>query len=171
MSYEQQKKEIETIRERNIKVKLSDADCERLMRKCGAFEITVGELIASFVGDMVVGTYSNGSDERDLIDGWFGRCGFGTGSDPTLLSHLLYYGYDPEEYLKIQDIIDSYRHELAEETDREERRYLTEEILRLEEDLIDMRTDWKIKKAPDMEEEIKHMKEWVKEKENLMVNR
>ena len=36
MSYgEQQVEEIKTIRERNITVKLSDADCNRLARKCG----------------------------------------------------------------------------------------------------------------------------------------
>ena len=32
---EEQQKEIETIRERKITVKLSDADCDRLARKCG----------------------------------------------------------------------------------------------------------------------------------------
>ena len=31
---EEQKKEIETIRERKITVKLSDADCDRLARNC-----------------------------------------------------------------------------------------------------------------------------------------
>ena len=35
---EEQKKEIETIRERKITVKLSDADCDRLARKCGEHE-------------------------------------------------------------------------------------------------------------------------------------
>ena len=35
---EEQKKEIETIRERKITVKLSDADCDRLARKCGELE-------------------------------------------------------------------------------------------------------------------------------------
>ena len=39
MSYgEEQQKEIETIRERKITVKLSDADCDRLARKCGEHE-------------------------------------------------------------------------------------------------------------------------------------
>lgn len=46
MSYgRQQKKEIETIKERKITVKLSDADCERLVRTCGENGLTVGELI------------------------------------------------------------------------------------------------------------------------------
>ena len=64
---EEQQKEIETIRERKITVKLSDADCDRLARKCGEHGLTIGELIENFVGDLVGGTYSNGSDERDYI--------------------------------------------------------------------------------------------------------
>ena len=59
---EEQQKEIETIRERKITVKLSDADCDRLARKCGKHGLTIGELIENFVGDLVGGTYSNGSD-------------------------------------------------------------------------------------------------------------
>ena len=50
---EEQKKEIETIRERKITVKLSDADCDRLARKCGEHGLTIGELIENFVGDLV----------------------------------------------------------------------------------------------------------------------
>ena len=52
---EQQQKEIETIRERKITVKLSDADCDRLARKCGEHGLTIGELIENFVGDLVGG--------------------------------------------------------------------------------------------------------------------
>lgn len=58
---EEQQKEIETIRERKITVKLSDADCDRLARKCGEHGLTIGELIENFVGDLVDGTYSNGT--------------------------------------------------------------------------------------------------------------
>ena len=47
-------------------MKLSDADCDRLARKCGEHGLTIGELIENFVGDLVGGTYSNGSDERDV---------------------------------------------------------------------------------------------------------
>jgi len=74
---EEQKKEIETIKERKITLKLSDADCDRLARKCGEHGLTIGELIENFVGDLVGGTYSNGSDERDYADQWFERCWFG----------------------------------------------------------------------------------------------
>lgn len=44
---EEQQKEIETIRERKIIVKLSDADCDRLARKCGEHGLTIGELLKS----------------------------------------------------------------------------------------------------------------------------
>lgn len=79
---EEQQKEIETIRERKITVKLSDADCDRLARKCGEHGLTIGELIENFVGDLVGGTYSNGSDERDYADQWFERCWFGMFPEP-----------------------------------------------------------------------------------------
>lgn len=95
----QQKKEIETIRERNITVKLSDADCDRLARKCGEHGLTIGELLENFIGDLVNGTYTNGSDERMYAEQWFERCGFGMFPEPTLLNHLLCWGYDPEDYL------------------------------------------------------------------------
>ena len=65
---EEQKKEIETIRERKITVKLSDADCDRLARKCGEHGLTIGELIENFVGDLVGGTYSNGTQQSQKKD-------------------------------------------------------------------------------------------------------
>ena len=96
---EEQQKEIETIRERKITVKLSDADCDRLARKCGEHGLTIGELIENFVGDLVDGTYSNGSDERMYAQQWFERCWFGMFPKPTLLNHLLSEGYEPQHFL------------------------------------------------------------------------
>ena len=40
---------------------------------CGEHGLTIGELIENFVGDLVGGTYSNGSDERDYADHIFLR--------------------------------------------------------------------------------------------------
>lgn len=84
-----QMKEIETIRERTIEIKLSDADVLRIWKKVGVFGLTVSELLENFVGDLVDGTYSNGSDERDLVQQWFDRCGFGMFPDRTFLSYLI----------------------------------------------------------------------------------
>ena len=105
-------KEIETIRERKITVKLSDADCDRLARKCGEHGLTIGELIENFVGDLVGGTYSNGSDERDYADQWFERCWFGMFPEPTLLNHLLNLGYEPEHYLDMLENVETIKSDI-----------------------------------------------------------
>ena len=107
-----QQKEIETIRERKITVKLSDADCDRLARKCGKHGLTIGELIENFVGDLVGGTYSNGSDERDYADQWFERCWFGMFPEPTLLNHLLNFGYEPEHYLDMLENVETIKSDI-----------------------------------------------------------
>ena len=109
---EEQQKEIETIRERKITVKLSDADCDRLARKCGEHGLTIGELIENFVGDLVGGTYSNGSDERDYADQWFERCWFGMFPEPTLLNHLLHLGYEPEHYLDMLENVETIKSDI-----------------------------------------------------------
>jgi len=72
-----QHEEIKTIKERNISIKLSDADVERLCNKVGEAGLTVSELLENLVGDLVDGTYTNGSDERMYANQWFDRCWFG----------------------------------------------------------------------------------------------
>ena len=169
----EQQKEIKTIKERNISVKLSDADCERLVRKCGEHGLTVGELIENFVGDLVGGTYSNGSDERMYANQWFDRCWFGMFPELTLLSHLLYCGDDPEHYLNTLDNIETakkekeYLAEHPEEAD-EEAQYLVGDIESWHKELKDMRADWKPEKEPNMDEEIEIIKKWLREKEDLI---
>lgn len=96
---ERQKEEIETIKERTITLKLSDADCERISIKAGLHGLTVGELFENFIGDLVDGTYSNGSDERDKASEWFERCWFGMFPEESLLRHLLYWGHDVDDFI------------------------------------------------------------------------
>ena len=169
----EQQKEIKTIKERNILVKLSDADCERLLSKCGEHGLTVGELIENFIGDLVGGTYSNGSDERMYAEQWFDRCWFGIFSEPTLLNHLLCFGDDPENYLNILDNIDTatkekeYLAEHAEEAD-EGAQYLDDDIESWRQELKDMIADWKPDREPNMNQEIEIIKKWIKEREDLM---
>lgn len=174
MNYaEKQNKEIATIRERNITVKLSDADCERLVRKCGAHGLSVGALIEKFIGDLVCGTYSSGGDERMYAEQWFERCWFGMFPEKTLLNHLLCWGYDPEEYLDCLDNIETatkekeYLAEHPEEAD-EEAQYLDDDIEDWQEELRSMKKNWKPDGEPNMEEELELIKKWVKEREDLI---
>ncbi len=82
MTREQQKKEIETIKIRGIGIALSDADCERISNLCGKHNITVAVLLENFIGDLVGGTYTNGSDEREFAEKYFERCWFGMDYEP-----------------------------------------------------------------------------------------
>lgn len=104
---EMQKKEIETIKERTITVKLSDEECERLASMSGLSGLTVGELIENFIGDLIGGTHSNGSDERMYANQWYERCGFSFDSEETLLGYLINRGYEPEDYLDMLDNIET----------------------------------------------------------------
>lgn len=110
---EEQQKEIATIRERTLKLKLSDADVRRLAEKAGAYDLTVSELIENFIGDLVCGTYSNGSDERDYAEQWFERCWFSMFPDNTFLKFLIEWG-DVYHALELWDDIQQAKEEIDE---------------------------------------------------------
>lgn len=85
----EQELEIKTIKERTIEIKLSDADVERLFKKAGSASLSVSELLENFIGDLVDGTYTNGSDERDALNNWFERCYFGMFPEESFLKYLI----------------------------------------------------------------------------------
>lgn len=89
MSYSEQKQEIATIHERPFNLMLSDADVIRIFEKAASVGLTVEQLLENFVGDLVDGTYSNGSDERMHAVQWFDRCGFRYLEDYTFLRFLI----------------------------------------------------------------------------------
>ena len=98
-----QQEEIKTIRPRQITLNLSDADVKRISEKSGRVGLTVSQLLESFIGDLVDGTYTNGSDERMYANQWFDRCWFSMDfiyENSTFLRFLLNYN----EY-NIEDII------------------------------------------------------------------
>lgn len=86
---EQQKKEIASIKKRQLVLELSDADVNRLFEKAVGVGMFPEELLENFIGDLVGGTYSNGSDERDLADQWFERCGFAMFREENFMNFLM----------------------------------------------------------------------------------
>lgn len=88
--YNEQEKEIETIKPRNYSLNLSDADVERIAYKAAEYHLTVSKLLENFIGDLVGGTYSNGSDEQMLANQWAERCWFSycLDSERNLISYL-----------------------------------------------------------------------------------
>lgn len=80
-----------TVRQRNIVINLSDDDCHKLAIKAGEVGLSIDELLRRFIGDLVYGTYTNGTDERMLVDDWYNRC-FPSFDDTSLLSTLMNIG-------------------------------------------------------------------------------
>ncbi len=175
MNRNQREEEIKTIKERKITVKLSDADCERLLRKCGECGLSINELITSFIGDLVYGTFVNGTDESDFAEMWFERCGFGMYSENTLFKHLFCKGVHPLDYLDILDDIETAQEDKkyidehpAEAND--EVQYIDDDIADWEKELKDMREDWKPDIDVDIDKEIEVMRKYVDEYRHFFNN-
>lgn len=151
---------MEDTKKRTITVNLTDEECDALLRKCGTSGLTVGELIESFINDLVDGSRTNGSAERMQANQWFDRCWFGMFPEPTLLRHLLENGYDPEYYI---DTLEEKEYLEQEEAPCQE------DIADLEAELKNMRADWKPEQEPNMEEEIELIRKWVREKCGLIL--
>lgn len=73
---------------RQVFIPLSDSDCDKLAEKAGSVGMSVGDLLAHFIGDLVGGTFTSGSDERLFAEQWFDRCGWAMFPEPTFLRWL-----------------------------------------------------------------------------------
>jgi hypothetical protein len=172
-----QQKEIETIKEREITLKLSDADVERVFKKAGEVGLTVSELLQNFIGDLVYGTYSNGSDERMYANQWFERCWFGMFPDKTFLRYLIYWTDQLENVSDLWDDIQGYKEEIElskthpEKFDDEEIQALHEDLKSFEDELNEIFSDFKKwakdEKIGTLEEEIEKVVKFNAEMEQM----
>ena len=109
----EQEEEIKSIKSRKYNINLSDADVERLAAKALSYGLTAGELLENFIGDLVHGTYSNGSDERMYASAWAERCWFAMEPSEKNLTMFFFddvlafkssYSYD--DFINIMERID-----------------------------------------------------------------
>jgi hypothetical protein len=179
MSYgEEQQKEIATIKERKLKLKLSDSDVERLWKKAGSVNLTVSELLESFIGDLIGGTYSNGSDERDTAQQWFDRCGYGMFSNKTFLRYLIDWVFDVDGTVELWEDIKSHQEELKyaadhkDEFDEEDIEGLKEDLEYWKEQLNDTFNEFKKwaknEATGTLEEEMEYVLTWYKEMKQMI---
>jgi len=159
-----QEQEIATIKPRTITVELSDADCERISDQAARYGLTVGELLENFIGDLVDGTYSNGSDERDCADQYCQRCWF-SWMNENLLNHL-------HSYSNVRDFLMAWKEKVYAEAhpeEFEEERAMLEdgEKLWFESEIEDVLEDWKPSREVDIDKEIAICKKWIVEREVL----
>ena len=129
----EQDKEIETIEPRTFKLNLSDADVNRIFEKAGSHNLTPEKLLESFIGDLVCGTYTNGSDERMYAGQWFERCWFSWMYEKTFLAYLAQFGLVDDVVGLSSDI----------EFTQEEIEYLEKEPDAGEEEIEDYRVELK----------------------------
>lgn len=109
-----QKEEIHTIKSREYHLNLSDADVERLAAKALSYGLTAGKLLENFIGDLVDGTYSNGSDERMYASAWAERCWFAMEPPEKSLTMFFFddalryeFGYSYDNFVNIMERIDA----------------------------------------------------------------
>lgn len=134
-----QEKEIKTIRKRTFHLELSDADIERLAIKAAQAGLTIEDLLQSFIGDLVCGTYSNGSDERMYAQDWYDRCWFGSYAPATSLLQHLARNDAVNEALDLREQLRSLLGELVDEDlTPEERSEVEEDIKRLRKELAEL---------------------------------
>lgn len=89
-------------KKRKIEVCLTDKECLQLAEKAGLVGLTVGELLSSFINDLVCGSQSNGSDEESLANDWYICCYYYFKSSDSLLSYLLC-----DDFYYVQSFIDT----------------------------------------------------------------
>ena len=169
-----QEQEIATISPRTFKLNLSDADVSCLFEKAGGAGLTPESRLENFIGDLVDGTYSNGSDERMYAENWFERCWFSFDEYGNFLAYLI-KNYEDKYFFDLLDTLDECNSELDDlrpedfENDEdysEEREYYTMRSLEAEKEIRDMFSEYCdcCGKAESYEKELKIVSEY---RENL----
>lgn len=74
---------------RKVMLHLEENDLKRLIYKAGAVGLTLDDLFTNFANDLIDGSQTNGSDEREFANDWFNRCWFGMFPDKTFLRYLI----------------------------------------------------------------------------------
>ena len=101
--YEDQKREIATIKPRTFTLQLSDADTQRIYEKAYRDGTTPAAVLEGFIGDLCDGTYSHGSDERMYAEQYYDRCCYDLMKDNTFLIWAMNEGYIEE----IKDLLET----------------------------------------------------------------
>lgn len=155
-------------RTKTFTMRLTAPEAERLYIKASEAGLTIGELMESFAQDLICGSQSHGSDERDYANMWYDRCHFLMPSN-SLLYYLLNYAGEESVKEAVEDWdllkneearlaggIDNYcdEEDMAEEADNAA--YRRREL----EDLYREYEQCRGKKGRGLEEEMKDLIKW-----------
>ena len=93
------------VSERTVGIQMSDEDAEKLSALAANHGKTVSELLSGFVGDLICGSQTNGSDEREFAELWLNRR-YGYWDDDSLLAHLA--NSDPDVNAAVGEFLTQY---------------------------------------------------------------
>lgn len=152
-----------------VELNLSDNDAKSIHRLCGKHGISLSCLLENFIGDLIDGDRTNGSDERLYAERYFERCWFGMFPEKTLLHNLLSceYYYDVREFFQLLDDIQTAKDEVEyyeEHPEEEGLEWAKEEYEQLCECLAEIKSDFS---DETWEEEVEKVKKWWNEFNNL----
>ncbi len=85
-------KDAETLRERDIKIKLTDEEVTSLLLEATRRNTTVEELLEDFVANLTGSIRNRGSDERELANEYVERCIYSFDDNESFLQWLSIYG-------------------------------------------------------------------------------
>lgn len=155
---------IQKYKERTVTLNLTDEDCERVSELCALNDVSVSELLANFIGDLVGRSSSHGCDERVFAQAYFDRCCYDVYGQETLLKWLIRESIDIKEFLELTDELASAYEELREyeqnpEDYAEDIECMKQVISYKEEELDEYRAGYPLR-CLTWEEEVANVRKW-----------
>lgn len=167
-------------KERNIVIELTDEEVDMISIKCGLYGLSVSQLLELFIVDLVRSERNNGTLQCNNANNWFDYSWFGYEEAENILSFLLSRGYDIEDFMNLLDDIQEFEESLEEyerssypsEYDAEEMTFLQDDLMQAKEELNEIQQDFKkMYKDSAWNYEIQSFRKWYKEREGLMSGR
>lgn len=160
--------EIDKSNEKKLDLNLSAADCEKLLKLTGTYGLTVSELLQGFIGDLIDGRHTHGSDERMYAEQWFERCGYKFLSEETLLRHLLECDYDVNDFLTTYEENELYKED-PEAYSKDLGEVLNpKDSFWFETELQDVLDDWNPAREVNLAHEVDLIRQWVAERDMFL---
>lgn len=155
------------LKERQLKINLTDDEVERISREAGKVNLTVPELLENFIADLVGSNRRNGSDECDRADAWFERCWFSMFPEETFLRFMLTEYYSVSNFVTTYSELRVCEDDLLDATDEEEIRSIREDIDGLRKELEEIVSEYR-ERNPQAEVTLEMCAEQL---ENWMINK
>lgn len=152
------------IYECRLTLKLTGEDADRLCRKAGEAGVSVPELLEEFIGDLIDGRHTGGSDERECADAWFERRYSMQCDDDDFVRYVLMHE-DGERLLKIRQYIKEDEPDLQDEEYREDWDGIRENVEAWRSELEEAYAgflEWSGRKRTEgnLEEDMQRLEDW-----------